>query len=1541
MSAGVSPDTVRTEAGEGTVPLVAVTYRAAVLGERPIVRLVEANLTQAEDLTLGAVGLTADTGSEPPVVGHGPQRALGFPAWVMVTDPDRARSALETAERLSLVLKKASSSGQATYRSVEAMGVELARTTPHFLPTFYEEAARRMLAADQANFAGRLFGKAREAERAHALPIDEDRHAAAFLEFVLSGSISAMEITAESKALLERLEAPEALERFSTLVRERARAGSPPYASVGADVRRLATAAQDKGAEDEVLRDLLESPSVTRAPKGFWSSSSKAIVRLARSDESVRRRLIDLTPDFGYETGLEQDQWIDLLDETGALAMLTTGDADAAAWVQRVIGYAGYSSRLVETIDALGDRLRGVTITLESGARGGADVDVLDALLGAGVEIDGPEIYHLVLRQWVSRRARRDLTHLAAHDALASVVKVGEVIDDLSTLLAHPGSLELLRRYASVDLPEDLSLPAARALMSRFTAITTVESLPHIEDQLEPAIAALRPERVIAGVLRLGLAAEMTWPELERVTQMMRAADPGAEVSMTLSWPAVGVVVGDSVTYVDGDRTVAGYTVGKGSDHSFMLAGGDVLAQYEVRGPGGLTGEAHWASSPGVALEARYRSLPGTTLSFEVEGGRLTGHGLVRPGESSPDAWFLTQGLLSDGRQYWASESTREVDATTGQELDARSVPEALTALAAAHEHDGLEMQLRRCFLAPVTPTTAGSLMPSADGLHALAALFERHRLRAVVTADGTKVDLPVGVADNHTDGIPWPIARPGGGTWIVLDGALFDLETAQELGSTVDWGQGTHPMSLLPSAAWHQLRVRDEAASRRLREVTTEQGDALWLAINAVYEASEHLDLEGTLRELARPGGPAMSTAAQILGSDDETLCRAVVLTANTAGAAALQWFLQMVPIAEAAEGEGGDVAAVPTETFPLPIANLGGLSAIHADNRHYSHRGAIEAVAGSLGLRPRAASEPRRWPGAVWEALGRERAVLALAASPFRTSEELESIAGLVGALHDNDLLGGQVRAAWAPDALRQAPEGGSYVAGSVFGLGQADPVEGEPRALFVSETREWLCMLVRGETQTIGGHPLAWPQVPAPLDPAPLVAGLEHLLEHGQPAWDPSRAEALAEATGWSRATAALLLAGPTDLWHYRANFLAKDVRETLGLKVAEAEAARAELRRIDREVVPLAVLLGAAVPDDDPSRIVTGGPDVEAIARAWHAYAPATDDRPALPAEVVAEAPKAIDSYGTAYEIELLLGGGVPEPSHLEILLWLAQRLPRDSSMRSWVADRLVQLREVVLASTKPVSVAFNSGYVPGADLGIVRRQLGLPRRDTSAPPQTVDVGLLQLQAQPSGDRFVVVPAEVRDWGPVLEQVRSLRDLPLDPSTGYRLELLVGEHLDPLIADLRTTDEEEHHDPRVSVPDLVAQVATDEGLSEDAAAYWLQLLALADPTDRKVQGWTGWTAARRKKAGAELVERGLVVEGKRARAGRSLYLPGGWREASTPHLPLEEWKAAPFALLDRPKVVPALHVVVPWLPFADLFRRAHARWAGGDRPGEEQA
>ncbi|EFL19702.1 predicted protein [Streptomyces sp. C] len=181
-----------------------------------------------------------------------------------------------------------------------------------------------------------------------------------------------------------------------------------------------------------------------------------------------------------------------------------------------------------------------------------------------------------------------------------------------------------------------------------------------------------------------------------------------------------------------------------------------------------------------------------------------------------------------------------------------------------------------------------------------------------------------------------------------------------------------------------------------------------------------------------------------------------------------------------------------------------------------------------------------------------------------------------------------------------------------------------------------------------------------------------------------------------------------------------------------------------------------------------------------------------------------------------------------------------------------------------------------------------------KEEGPVPVTAFDSGPLVVCA-PGGASFLR-PAAVADpeaW----ERVRELTDL--TEELDRVAPLLAGGGLERMMrraASGAVPAGAYEADPRQSCPDLVARAAARLGTGADAAALYLQLATLAAPTDRNVRRWNGWTTKRHTEVRTELLATGAVVEAKRARAGRTLFLPGEWMELKSPHLPLETAKLA---------------------------------------------
>ncbi|MFI1103932.1 hypothetical protein [Streptomyces melanogenes] len=436
-----------------------------------------------------------------------------------------------------------------------------------------------------------------------------------------------------------------------------------------------------------------------------------------------------------------------------------------------------------------------------------------------------------------------------------------------------------------------------------------------------------------------------------------------------------------------------------------------------------------------------------------------------------------------------------------------------------------------------------------------------------------------------------------------------------------------------------------------------------------------------------------------------------------------------------------------------------------------------------------------------------------------------------------------------------------------------------------------------------------------------------------EHGPAPWDREAATALARATGLSHAAAALLLAGIPDVsYGYRG--LDTEARKAMGLKQSEADAG-------ERELMPLRVparldLLAAVLPDDPEQLWRPGGQAAlaERIAEAWRAQ---QGVRPAIPETTLAVAaehdsvrmaPAAVCTLfadpasdpvltrdpDTRLRASSVIGHGWEGDEGFRFkerlavacaaIDWIYAELPAGDPVREGVPQVVALLRErlahpgllldadgnrlrgrtvadllpvfpgaeTYLDAVEPLDhPTLDDGLVVVAEAGFDRRgERGAPGIYFRPGKYHADERSRRLEA--------VVDAE----GSNLARVRWLRG----PECARIVERITSPGLPP--GGYET-------DPRLSAPDVVDEVAAKTGLGADAAALYLQVLALPAPTDRRVRRWNQWTPAHHKAVTAELVESSLVVADRRPRAGRGVFLPGAWAAADKPYHPMETWKA----------------------------------------------
>ncbi|CAM5483755.1 hypothetical protein GCM10010329_67830 [Streptomyces spiroverticillatus] len=468
-----------------------------------------------------------------------------------------------------------------------------------------------------------------------------------------------------------------------------------------------------------------------------------------------------------------------------------------------------------------------------------------------------------------------------------------------------------------------------------------------------------------------------------------------------------------------------------------------------------------------------------------------------------------------------------------------------------------------------------------------------------------------------------------------------------------------------------------------------------------------------------------------------------------------------------------------------------------------------------------------------------------------------------------------------------------------------------------------------------------------------------------EQGPAPWRPEAAEAFHTATGIGPLQSAALLSAAVDE-------PGPEALAVLAVKTRALEAAQARLGALPHD--DRHALLRALLPAD-PAELWSTGPDVRAAAEVWQERLGALVRVPEeLDLDLSGTTPSAVDLVLNAGTRTWLTHGtdvpgntGRPALRRVEargalLTAWTALRtlaytLPYGHPLRAHLPAGLAVLRER-LADPRLVLELGLDWTESGHSIGpAIRTAHGLPESGGAEADGLVRAGtaLLLAPAHRDYERLLIRPAGLA--GPDDPAFGLVAGTVGAHSTGdlFALRALLGEEAEALVsagapggapastgasdgspASVDASGDPAHHpgqDPTRTVPGLVAEAGDALGLGADAAALYLMLLALPDPTDRNIVRWTEWKPARIKKACAELAATDLVVEAKRSRAGRTLFLPCGWLERSAPGLPLETWKERLYPVTGSTRTLPDL-------PVPALYAAAWARVRGGDAPAFEE-
>ncbi|BBA97300.1 hypothetical protein RVR_2972 [Actinacidiphila reveromycinica] len=1723
-TSGAAPASGGERPGGTTDVLVARAYAHPVLDGRTVVRLVPEALGEAEDLSLEYLGFapgfaaeadaaettaadagdgaqpaddgasadagdgTAGTGTagEPAAagtavpVGRVLRQSLGFPAWALVHDPANARHALAVVKEMERLTRLAATRPGHAKDGFSEIGERLDRSVPHFLPTYYEEVARIFLAAESTGYASSYFGKAREAERRHALEIDEERLREVFLEFASAGALSGKTLREQARGLSERLSPETAFTQFRLLCVERATAGLPPHAGLVEDLRRLAKAAGlDAPAEEaSLVGELLGTSAIDRAGVSFWKSARTALLTAARDSRAARARLLRLFPaeatNMSDGRAAIDTMWLELLEHSGAFALLAEGpgrppgadapdprgraatgaetgagkgagaeaeaDADVPGaawwfgqWAQfRRRGYRRREERLaaeLELVERFAPQLarEGVRVRLTA-ERGHREVspDLLDVCLAAGVPVADPHDGVVIdLADWLAddRPGRRDLAAVAADPRFAPLLRSGveqaasraDGTENLRTLAAHPVLSAAVAGWLA-DRADDLDRPLGLPLLDRQLSRLAQFGDPRVLATAPAAVDRLTSfdvAPVLARTLRAGVMDELGWPALDAyVARHLDLTAGGQWFELDDAWPALIVAHGTHVAAVGPDAVLDERTLPLPAPNPYSWMRPTVRfvdGQWLIVSGYGDERRAAWSGRPadtfrpGGDPSSPYRGSGSVSLAL-AGGGRWFGSRPVLPGDTS---FAARRPVASDGISHWVLYERHWHEYDPAGAVRGRASLPAFFDSALAEDGAGTRLEESSSYLLPLQPGLEGTPFGSKDGM--LGWWVRRDEATATCTAgsvDGSRSPATSGGATP----LP-PLRLPGGaalhptvrGSWtqtVTLYGA-----DGVEWGSVDTYGRGGHFASgtdlVPPLWYWHALRPRDEAGSALLRDVTDAQAAALLAAV-----PDEKSDAAAAVREV-------------LPGISDPRLVKGVASVVGMAAAAARRIALlgerrsRPAQDPSATAEHAGDTVLGEAMRGLIDPVHVGGYPGGGANRQTFTAMDTLRTLnAVTAGTRPERPAPPAEKDGRFpfgdtyhrrrsidWLTLAGAgvTAAVARAAAPGTPAEQraalLEFLRTALG-LDAEGVNGDGATGAQGTGASVLADPRGRLRLVDITGkkapnrIGQVMCSGG--RSLLVvafwrdedqDEEQTWKAVEFApdGRFGAWEGFTLVEDRVlgtPAPAGPggtpaesAATAALLAGIAARGPVPYRPEAAARFAERTGADVSLAALLLLGLPGLGGYgKWGLPPAEVLELAELRPNRALTARDALRRLT--TADRVRLLAALVPADPSAvdRLWTDGFDPDALADAWLSV---RGGRRPVPIELVERAEREGDFGGwietvVNSEADPALVGRTRQrldaDGHLcaddpravldgnelwrytGALRWLAYRLPYGHPLRPSLRDTLAALRARLADENLLLdpNLTWSSEGKPVAPA--LREAYGLPETGGEDADGLVRVGpAIVLTPSRRGAKYedvwlrsaAVVPGASPEGGPDHPALVLLAGFggPSNPYT-QALRDVLGEDLAAAVAADGPAGAAQ--DPTHSVPELTEQVARHLGLSPDAAALYLMLLALPDPTDRNVTVWTGWKPARTKRARAELAGTDLVVEAKRARAGRSLFLPGGWLEAKAPALPMESWKQPLF----RAGQLEITAQPIPELPVPELFRRAWQRVLDGDPPAFEE-
>ncbi|MGW0394615.1 hypothetical protein ACWDYJ_27750 [Streptomyces sp. NPDC003042] len=1157
----------------------------------------------------------------------------------------------------------------------------------------------------------------------------------------------------------------------------------------------------------------------------------------------------------------------------------------------------------------------------------------------------------------------------------------------------HTRVESLLRALAGGGLAAaDEAVEELRELLDRPTATAL--------DGIEEALAPLDLTGSLARSLRAGLPEELGWPALDTALAGFAPGEvEGVTCTwpvLTVYGRRRAVAVDHagvraSCTFELPEDTARGVV---------HFAGGRFLVSWTTEPADSFGRHAFWSDRPDEVFEPQerlglrpYESGIQGGLGFQFESpdgeGRHDGERVLRPGGREGIDHHDLQ--MSDGRRFWSSRvfgrahGWARVDPLTGTRGADSTLPDFHRTGEIPPGMALFRDQLTLAALpegAPVSPLGQDGALVGCRVLYRTAYAGPSPNEFLLEGMDGRRARYRSGRPGRR----PWGIVRmPEGGEDGVLAGEMKIRCHAAEDGSLL-WevhglfGPDHAPRRRLashsvgpvpPPAYWHFLTERDASSSKALRAVEEDAVRALLDAAARAGESAVRTEVARVLPEVREPRVVDGVVRAALLAADvrrrREELSRRVALMRS----GPVVELPSAVADSVLAPALGGLLPEVRPYRAYVPGPQPATLTALAADGRYL--RGEIDDETRRLA-RP---ADPDDWAGL----LGGIDAVAWRAAVETTPTEDRAALAALLETWSGQPFAerAGAWRTGRAPEAeLERCRTAGGLVASGVERRGLARFVQPAADPAPATAADRETC-----GTPGTPGTPETFETFTIDRDDARRLPLLLRLVaERGPLALTPEALDVFSWRTGARRSIAALVLGGLPGR--------DRSAEHLKALRAAPYKANKATAREYDSLRHRLGeagcrAVLAAGVPADPAELWAPGGMTAaaERMAAAWARLlgtTPYVDEglAGALEADLglgdawaralpAGRTPSDTPLDGARFVLVGNRSGGLAlhhaepdgaagrcvypgRPPHREpasVVAWaLTERPVGDppaagavalyGALRTLLDDPLTLLplgwhpELARAAAADPAFTPYEGAVLPCPQP---------PFREDTEPSLAYDDGLFVV-AVPGHDVFLR-PATLADPERVERALRLCGELALPRvrDAVQRVRAVYDGGLARIVARVATTPLPPggyELNPALSTPELVAEVGAALGVGADASALYLQLLALARPTDQNVRRWNGWTPARHKAAQAELVAAGAVESGRRARAGRTAFVPGAWSDLKAPHLPLETAKLAPhLACADTSEVASPFTRLLPPLPPHELFAQA---WSAGRTRGQ---